>query len=41
MLIRMYRVLTPIQRDTLEEVSAQRPGATVPNLFAGLSSGNE
>jgi Spy/CpxP family protein refolding chaperone len=41
MLIRMYRVLTPIQRDKLEEVSAQRRGATVPNLFAGLSSGKE
>jgi Spy/CpxP family protein refolding chaperone len=41
MLVRMYRVLTPIQRDKLEDLSAQRPGAAVPNLFAGLSSGKE
>ena len=41
MLIRMYRVLTPIQRDKLKDLSAQRQGAAVPNLFAGLSSGKE
>jgi Spy/CpxP family protein refolding chaperone len=41
MLIRMYRVLTPIQRDKLEELSARQPGAAVPNLFAGLSSRKE
>lgn len=41
MLIRMYRVLTPLQRDKLEELAAQRPGLAVPHLFAGLSSGKE
>ena len=41
MLIRMYRVLTPIQRHKLEELPARRPRAAVPNLFAGLASGKE
>ena len=41
MLIRMYRVLTPIQQAKLSDLSAQQPGAAVPNLFAGLSSGKE
>lgn len=41
MLIRMYRVLTPMQRTKLEQLSAEVPGDRTPDALVGLLSGKE